>query len=84
MNTTIKCEDLDRGAVDFSEVVSGRRLPLVHPGEILRDEFLTPMKCSVYRLARYPQRACQPRACESWSPFRQRTTSSFDGELRST
>ena len=51
MNTTIKREDLDRGAVDFSDVVSGRRLPLVHPGEILRDEFLTPMKCSVYRLA---------------------------------
>ena len=51
MNTTIKREDLDRGAVDFSDVVSGRRRPLVHPGEILRDEFLTPMKCSVYRLA---------------------------------
>ena len=51
MNTTIKREDLDRGAVDFSDVVSGRRLPLVHPGEILRDDFLTPMKCSVYRLA---------------------------------
>ena len=34
MNTTIKREDLDRGAVDFSDVVSGRRLPLVHPGEI--------------------------------------------------
>ena len=51
MNTTIKREDLDRGAVDFSDVVSGRRLPLVHPGEILRDEFLTPMNFSVYRLA---------------------------------
>ena len=30
---------------------SGRRLPPVHPGEILRDEFLTPMEISVYRLA---------------------------------
>src|SRR5215470_19239062 len=32
-------------------VHSGRRLPPVHPGEILRDEFLTPMSISVYELA---------------------------------
>ena len=48
---TIKREELDRREVDFSDVASGRRLPLVHPGEILRDEFLTPMEISVYRLA---------------------------------
>ena len=48
---TIKREDLDRREVDFSDVASGRRLPPVHPGEILRDEFLTPMEISVYRLA---------------------------------
>ena len=48
---TIKREELDRRAVDFSGVASGRRLPPVHPGEILRDEFLTPMEISVYRLA---------------------------------
>ncbi len=48
---TIKREDLDRQEVDFSDVASGRRLPPVHPGEILRDEFLTPMEISVYRLA---------------------------------
>ena len=48
---TIKREELDRREVDFSDVASGRRLPPVHPGEILRDEFLTPMKISVYRLA---------------------------------
>ena len=41
----------DRGKVDFSDVASGQRLPPVHPGEILRDEFLTPMELSVYRLA---------------------------------
>ena len=41
----------DRGKVDFSDVASGRRLPPVHPGEILRDEFLTPMELSVCRLA---------------------------------
>ena len=51
MNKTIKREDMDRGKVDFSDMVSGRRLPLVHPGEILRDEFLSPMDLSVYRLA---------------------------------
>ncbi|MGB6389745.1 MAG: HigA family addiction module antitoxin [Methyloceanibacter sp.] len=49
---TIKRENVDRRIVDFSEVASGRRLPPVHPGEILRDEFLTPMGISVYELAK--------------------------------
>ncbi len=49
---TIEREDVDRRKVDFSDVTSGRRLPPVHPGEILRDEFLKPMELSVYRLAR--------------------------------
>jgi addiction module HigA family antidote len=48
---TIKREDIDRRIVDLSDVASGRRLPPVHPGEILRDEFLTPMGISVYELA---------------------------------
>ena len=48
----IEREDLDRQRTDFSDVVSGQRLAPVHPGEILRDEFLTPMALSVYRLAR--------------------------------
>jgi addiction module HigA family antidote len=48
---SIKREDIDRRNVDFSQVRSGRRLPLVHPGEILRDGFLTPMGMSVYALA---------------------------------
>lgn len=48
---TIKREDIDRRSTDFSDVASGRRLPPVHPGEILRDEFLTPMAISVYELA---------------------------------
>ena len=52
MKTTIKREDMDRREVDFSDVVSGRRLLLVHPGAILRDEFLSPMDLSVYRLAK--------------------------------
>ena len=49
---SIKREDIDRRSVDFSDVASGRRLPPVHPGEILRDEFLTPMRISVYELAK--------------------------------
>ena len=48
---TIKREDIDNRQVDFSDVSSGRRLPTVHPGEILRDEFLEPMGLSVYELA---------------------------------
>ena len=49
---TIEREDVDRRKVDFSDVASGRLLPPVHPGEVLRDEFLKPMELSVYRLAR--------------------------------
>jgi hypothetical protein len=41
---SIKREDIDRRIVDFSDVAPGRRLPPIHPGEILRDEFLTPMR----------------------------------------
>ena len=48
---TIEREDVDRRRIDFSDVASGR-LPPVHPGEILRDEFLAPKALSVYRLAR--------------------------------
>ena len=49
---TIEREVLDQLRVDFSDVASGRRLAPVHPGVILRDEFLKPMELSVYRLAR--------------------------------
>jgi addiction module HigA family antidote len=49
---TITREELDRGRVDFSDVTSGQRLPPIHPGEILRDDFLRPMGLSVYGLAR--------------------------------
>ena len=49
---TVAREDLDRGEIDFSDIASGRRLAPVHPGEILREEFLTPLALSVYGLAR--------------------------------
>jgi len=48
---SIKREDLDAGRVDFAEVTTGKRLAPVHPGEILREDFLTPMQLSVYTLA---------------------------------
>ncbi len=48
---TIKRDDLDRRAIDFSDVATERRLPPVHPGKILRYEFLKPLGLSVYRLA---------------------------------
>ena len=51
---TIEREDVDRQRIDFSDVVSGRLAP-VHPGEVLRDEFLTPLALSVYQLARGAQ-----------------------------
>ena len=49
---SIKREDLDAGRVDFTGVVAGKRLPLIHPVGILRDDFLQPMKISVYALAK--------------------------------
>ncbi len=48
---SIKREDLDAGRTDLSEITAGKKLPPVHPGEILRDDFLEPMKISVYTLA---------------------------------
>ena len=48
---SIKRDDLDAGRVDFADVITGKRLPLIHPGEILRDDFLQPLKISVYTLA---------------------------------
>ena len=48
---SIRREDLDAGRVDFADMIPGRRLPPVHPGEILREEFLLPLGLSVYALA---------------------------------
>jgi antitoxin HigA-1 len=46
----IKREDVSK--VDLSDVTTGKRLPSVHPGTILRTEFLEPMDISVYELAK--------------------------------
>jgi len=48
---SIRREDLDAGRVRFTDMASGKRLAPIHPGEILRDDFLKPMKISVYNLA---------------------------------
>jgi antitoxin HigA-1 len=49
---SIRIEDL--GQIDFSDVadVSAGRLPRIHPGEILLEEFLKPMGISQYALAK--------------------------------
>jgi len=50
-NVTILREDLDRELIDMSNVTDGARLARVHPGEILKEQFLDPMDISVYALA---------------------------------
>ena len=54
---TIKREELHR--IDLSAVTTGRRLAPVHPGEVLRKEFVEPMKLTRYKVAKgtgVPQR----------------------------
>jgi len=50
-NATILREDLDRELIYMSDVTDGPRLTPVHPGEILKEQFLDPMEISVYALA---------------------------------
>lgn len=49
---SIRIEDLPD--IDFSDVVTAgaRKIPPIHPGIILRDEFLKPLGISNYRLAK--------------------------------
>lgn len=51
---SIRREDLDLGTVDLGEVLARGRKPLkpVHPGRILRTEFLDAMELTAYRLAK--------------------------------
>lgn len=50
---TIRREDLDAGRVDLSEAVDADSLPvgLIHPGLILKEEFLIPLGMSASALA---------------------------------
>jgi addiction module HigA family antidote len=43
---------LESGAVDLRGVTDGREFPPVHPGEILRLDFLEPLDVTAYRLAK--------------------------------
>jgi antitoxin HigA-1 len=43
--------DLDAGRVDLSDIDSGERLPPLHPGEVLRHEFLAPLGLTAHALA---------------------------------
>ena len=45
-------EALDAGEVDLSEVTTGEDLAPVTPGEVLREEFMRPLKLSARALAR--------------------------------
>src|SRR5450432_237182 len=47
----ISRESLDEGRVDFSDLASGERLPPVHPGEVLRADFLDAMGLTAHALA---------------------------------
>jgi addiction module HigA family antidote len=47
----ISREDLDAGRVDLSGVESDSRLPPVHPGDVLRHDFLEPLGLSAHALA---------------------------------
>ena len=46
---TIQIENLDN--LDFSDVTTGGILPPIHPGEILREEFLIPLAITANALA---------------------------------
>lgn len=48
---TVRREDLDSGAIDLSDVTEGIRLAPVHPGDVLKHEYLQPLGMSVYALA---------------------------------
>jgi antitoxin HigA-1 len=45
-------QQLEAGAIDFSEIAAPGRVGRVHPGAVLRGEFLEPMGITAYRLAR--------------------------------
>lgn len=47
---SISREELN--SIDFYEFTSGKDIELIHPGEILMEDFLKPMKLSVYALSK--------------------------------
>lgn len=49
---SISMDDLRAGRVDLSDIVTGERLPPLHPGEMLQEEFMVPLGLSAYKLAK--------------------------------
>ena len=51
---SIRREDLHAGRLDFGDVIEPRRgtIKPMHPGKLLREEYLDPMGLSAYRLAK--------------------------------
>lgn len=51
---SIRREDLDKGSVDLADVIEpGKpRMKPIHPGAVLKGEFLEPLGISAYRLAK--------------------------------
>ena len=50
-NDVMSRADVDAGRVDFSDIDTGERLPPVHPGDVLRHEFLEPLGLTAHALA---------------------------------
>jgi addiction module HigA family antidote len=51
MNAVTRHE-LDQGKIDFSDVATGERIGNIHPGEILKEDFLAPLGITQYRLSK--------------------------------
>ena len=47
----ISRDNLDARRVDISDLATGERLPPVHPGEVLRHDFLEPLDLTAHALA---------------------------------
>ena len=50
--TRIHRNDLEQGRIDLSALDSGDRLPPIHPGDVLREDFLAAMGMTQYALAK--------------------------------
>jgi antitoxin HigA-1 len=48
----ISREDLLAGRIDLKSVTTGKKIPPVHPGQMLGREFLKPLRITQYRLAK--------------------------------
>ena len=44
-------DDLDAGTVDLAELDTGERLAPIHPGRVLRHDFLDPLQITAHALA---------------------------------